>query len=95
MWVNALNGLLAIVCVVSSHGFSGEFAGGGCASDTDCDFEGAWRCCGQVDKAENCPKPNGTGGVAGHCVLPGELSLPANVECVGYVSVAHLPTLLP
>jgi hypothetical protein len=51
----------------ASHGASSA----PCATDTDCPFDGQWRCCGATEHAENCPTPaNATTGV-GNCVLPG------------------------
>ena len=42
-----------------------------CASDAQCPFDGAWRCCGATKQAENCPKPTSAKGGSGACVLPG------------------------
>ena len=42
-----------------------------CATDSDCPFSGAWRCCGASEQAENCPPPSHATTGLGHCVLPG------------------------
>jgi hypothetical protein len=42
-----------------------------CRTAQDCPFDGAWRCCGDKDTAENCPKAAGADPTAGVCVLPG------------------------
>ena len=49
---------------------SGAAAAIPCATDTDCPYDGAFRCCGTTARAENCPAPSHAAG-GGNCVLPG------------------------